>query len=539
MSGTATSYATRAGSSAWSYLRECGRIDGRSLALFRIAIALLVVADLFSRARNFSFYYTDDGAVTQSVAEASTDDAFSFFYYTSDPSLIGGLFVLHGVVALLLLVGYKTRLMTVLTFLFVISLDHHNPLVLSYADTLFRLLLFWAMLLPLGARWSVDAAHRGEIRASFVGIVGLLAMGQMVMMYFINATNKHGSELWRSGEAAVIVFGIDEMTFLIGDQLRVVPELLQLGGWVWFSILFASPLLILLHGRWRLPLLALFAGGHLSFALTVRIGAFAYVAIAGLLLFLPRELYADLASLARRLGLVSRYQRLRPRAIRAGRRLPRLWPGHPRVAQLRQTAYVLVVAVVVVALVVSAALVAPQAGLLWEADPSPDQEPDERIQGSTIGGEIYDVADTFGVTQPEWSIFAGPGPRSTDRYYVFPARTEDGDEIDVYNGGRELTFERPSEQLQTQHDAYRERFYMNSVRRSGWVARLYAEHLCETWPEQHGQNLTQIEMHEVWERITTDTIDNHENRDQFTNELYTYDCELDAPINIDIGDPDL
>jgi len=524
-----TRYATR----ARSYLRECVRIDGRSLALFRVALAALVVGDLLSRARNFSLYYTDDGAVTQRMAEAWSDDAFSVFYYTSDPALIGGLFILHGLAALLLLVGYRTRLATVLTFLFVISLDHHNPLVLSYADTLFGLLFFWAMFLPLGARWSVDAAHRGEARRGFVGVAGLLVMTQMVTMYFINATNKHGSELWRSGEAAVLVFGIDEMTFLLGDSMRAVPELLQLGGWMWFTILFASPLLILLRGRWRLPLLALFAGGHLSFAVTVRIGAFAYVALAGLCLFLPREFYADLGAVARRLGLGSRYDSLRPRVAGFARRLPRLATGSRRLAQLRRVTYTLALVAVVSGIIISIAILVPQAGLLLEDEPDPDEEPDERIQSSTVGGEIYDVADFLGVTQPEWSIFAGPGPRTTDRYYVFAAVTEDGEQLDIHNN-RELSYERPSDQLQTQHDAYRERFFMNSVRRSDWAARSYAEHLCETSTE----NLTQIAMYEVWERITADTVDDHEHRNRGTNHIRTHNCNPSMSPVVDFEEPD-
>ena len=143
------------------YLARCVRIDSRTLAVFRVFVGVLIVADLLLRSRNFSFFYTEDGVVPRSLAmDVTPDYAFSVYYLTTSSTLIAALFVLQGLIALQLIVGYKTRVATVLSFLFVVSLDHHNPFVLSYADTLFRLLLFWAIFLPLGERWSIDAAHR-------------------------------------------------------------------------------------------------------------------------------------------------------------------------------------------------------------------------------------------------------------------------------------------------------------------------------------------------------------------------------------------
>lgn len=135
------------------YARRCVTIDPSSLAAFRAAAALLILADVALRSRNFHFYYTDDGVVPEALARAYVGEgAVSVFFLTSDPGVIAELFALHALFAVLLLVGYKTRLATASSFLFVISLDHHNPLVLSYADTLFRMLLFWALFLPLGER---------------------------------------------------------------------------------------------------------------------------------------------------------------------------------------------------------------------------------------------------------------------------------------------------------------------------------------------------------------------------------------------------
>jgi len=524
-------------SSTIAYLRDCVRIDTRSLALFRIMLGVLIIGDLLSRSRNFWFYYTDDGVVPQELAESFTPDgAFSFFYYTSDPTVIAGLFILHGLVALQLIVGYKTRFATILSFLFVISLDHHNPLVLSYADTLFRLLFFWAIFLPLGERWSIDAVHRSRSpRQGFVGLASVFALSQMVVMYTINGFNKMGSDLWQSGEAAVLVMGLDEMTFLLGDFMRNFELPLQVGGWLWFHMLLASPLLILLRGRKRLPLLVFFMGGHASFALTVRIGAFAYVALTGLLLFIPAVFYADLSNVRRWIGVAATpFNTIRSHAIAAAQAVPNLQLTHSRVQQIRTITYKSTMVVILIALGISVALLLPEASVLVESDIDEDYDPEDNIVESAVGAQIHTVAERLNIDQPPWSIFAGPGPRTTDRYYVFPAKTADGQQLDIYND-RELSFERPGQELQKQHGSYRERFYMNSIRRAGSVGEApdhLVSHLCERAPEKYGVELTHINIYEITEQVTRDTIDDPENRSRESNLRSRHSCGDQELIHI-------
>ncbi|ARS91602.1 hypothetical protein B1756_00230 [Natrarchaeobaculum aegyptiacum] len=513
--------------SAREYVLDCFRIDARSLAVFRILVGVLIVADVFLRARNFSFYYTDGGVVTQRVARENTPEyAISVYYLTSDPSLIAGLLGLQVLFALALIVGYRTRTATILSFLFVVSLDHHNPFVLSYADTLFRLLLFWAIFLPLGERWSVDAVHADRVpRRSVVGVASALALGQMVFMYVLNGVHKSESALWRSGEAAPLVFGIDEMTFLLGDVLREFPTLLTYGGMLWFYMLLGGWLLVALRGRLRLPLLVLFVGGHLSFALTVRIGAFAYVALAGLALFVPAAFWQDGRRLCRRLGVdpveVVPWETLR----RVARSLPDRQLGPERFDVLKRVVATVTLALVVVALGMIVAVLVLNAGAIVD-DGSYDQHRLNHEVAETPGGEyVHMTAESLGIVQPEWSVFA-PQPRTTDRYYVFGAQTTDGDRLDVFND-REFTWDRPDAQLQTQHDTYRQRFFMNSVRRSGPDDELpanFGDHICTVYADEHDVELSHIRMFEVTEEITLDTLDRPTDRETDTEHIYRHTC---------------
>src|SRR5690606_32687111 len=78
--------------------------------------------------------------------------------------------------------------------------------------------------------------------------------------------------------------------------------LLRVGGYAWFGMLLFSPLLLLLTGRARALFATLFLAGHASFAFTVRIGAFPFVGIAGVLLFFPSGAWNDAEGALRRSG---------------------------------------------------------------------------------------------------------------------------------------------------------------------------------------------------------------------------------------------
>lgn len=504
-------------------------IDTRSLAVFRVLLGGLVIADLLLRARQFSFYYTDDGVVTQEMAKSWTDSAFSLFYYASEPTVIALLFVVHGLVALVLIAGYRTRIATVVTFLFVVSLDHHNPLVLSYADTLFRLLFFWAIFLPLGERWSVDAVQRQRgPRGSWVGLAGVFALLQMVLMYFANGLHKFPSDLWQTGEGTPLIFGIDQITFLLGDAMGQFPFLLEVGGRLWFYLLLTSPFLLLLAGRWRVPLVGLMAAGHASFALTVRIGAFAYVAIAGLVLFVQTPVWED----GKRLLSESRIDTVHLRSLaKHGERFARPFPEFsvdmPGFEKSRDVGYSLVVGLLTVGIaLVVASLVFSYAGVIHDDVPDDSNRFDHTIENTTGVSQMASLADYFGVDQPQWAIFANPHPETTDRYYVFPAKTADGEQRDLYFG-RNLTYERPYQDLQRQYETYRMRFYMSSISDAGPfnpAPERLIDHLCETWREDHDGRITHINMYEVTEQVTRDTIDTPSDRERHIELLETDTC---------------
>jgi hypothetical protein len=226
-------------STAWlraALARRLG-IDLRALAAFRIGLGAVLLADLLLRSRNLVIFYTDAGVLPRSLLAANRPviSQLSIHTLSGDLLLQAGLFTLAGACAVALLVGYRTRLAVLLSWLLLVSLHARNPLVLNGGDSLLRRLLFWGVFLPLGSRWSLDTlagrARQSTTLSRGTGgrVTGVAAAGlliQVVLVYATNAGFKLTGSRWLSGEALAYVLRLDEFTTAIGAALVEFPALL-------------------------------------------------------------------------------------------------------------------------------------------------------------------------------------------------------------------------------------------------------------------------------------------------------------------------
>src|SRR5690606_16648331 len=112
-------------------------IDLRTLALFRVTMALTMLLDLALRAQDLTLFYTDDGVLTRRFQmENLYEWQASLHFMSGEPLIIGLLFVLHAVILLALLVGYRTRIAMVLAWFFMLSLQNRNQVILQNSDVL-------------------------------------------------------------------------------------------------------------------------------------------------------------------------------------------------------------------------------------------------------------------------------------------------------------------------------------------------------------------------------------------------------------------
>ena len=198
------------------WLSDVFGIDTRSLAVFRIGLALTILLDLVLRAQDLGAHYTDAGVLPRALlaAEVGSRIPWAPVLLNLNPHfLFGGIgqalvFVAAGATAVLLLVGWRTWWVTVASWILLASLHGRNPGVLNTGDVVLRMLLFWSMFLPLGARWSMDAARRSgwsPVRPRVV--VGGAAAALLLQVGFIYAFNA----LFKTGAAWTTDFTALEM----------------------------------------------------------------------------------------------------------------------------------------------------------------------------------------------------------------------------------------------------------------------------------------------------------------------------------------
>ena len=276
--------------------------DLRALALFRIALGFLVLADLWVRSGAIMAHYTDFGALprAQFLEFFSNPWELSLHHATGHVYGVLALFALQAAVAVLLIVGWRTRLVTFFAWALVVSLQNRNPVVLHSGDVVLRMILFWGMFLPLGARSSVDAAlaptEKSEGRPPVLLNVATVAiLLQIFSEYFFAALFK-GSPEWQSkGNAVFYALSVEQFATSFGiwfrESFRWALPLLTRAVW-WFELLGPFLLFVpMLRGMLRFAIALAFMSMHVAFELTLGIGTFPFICIVGLLPFVPTAVF--------------------------------------------------------------------------------------------------------------------------------------------------------------------------------------------------------------------------------------------------------
>ncbi len=448
-------------------------IDARSLAAFRIALGLLLLGDLADRARDLQAHYTDFGSMPRSVAMEKLLDPWNISVHLASGKMAFelGLFGLAAAFAFALLIGYRSRVASVVSWFLLCSLHGRNPLVLQAGDVLFRLLLFWSMFVPLGERWSVDVlrrrpGHPSTSSALSFGTAGLLL--QVAFVYWSAAALKTDA-CWRvDGTGLARALAIEQLVTPLGLWLRGYPDVMRAlsFGTIWlegfgpflaFSPVFTVPL--------RLVAIAGFVGFHLGIAATMPLGTFQYICIAAWLAFLPAAFWDRLSSWA-------------PALAPLARRRTSTLPLVPDTMALFFIVYV----------------------FLWnlrETDPVKFRHWPPRASNW--------IAQLLRLDQ-RWNMFA-PKPLGEDGWYVIPGRLKNGQELDLFRDGAPVDWAKPLLVSATYKNQRWQKYMMNLWLVSYSAHRLpYGRYLCRNWNSSHSgaEQLESFEIHFMKEEILGD-----------------------------------
>lgn len=296
-------------SSFLRYLQNIYSLDLRSLALFRIGLASVLLGDLLFRSFDITAFYSDWGVLPRAalLERFSPADRFSLHLISGQPTFEAVLFLVAAVFALMLLFGIHTRFAAVASWFMVVSLQNRNPEILQGGDVYLRLLAFWAIFLPLGAVYSVDAAldEDGDSQGAsrqfrHFSIPGFALLLQIAFVYIFSVALKTGSAWHGEASAVYYALNIQQMSLPLGHFLLHFPKLLP---WLTRLTLLhegSIPVLILcplFFGPLRTFAVLLIFALHFALGVTIRLGHFPWIAAMAASPLLPTWFWERIAAL--------------------------------------------------------------------------------------------------------------------------------------------------------------------------------------------------------------------------------------------------
>jgi len=452
------------------------------MAAMRIGLGAILLLDLWVRSKYLAVFYSDEGVLPREalLEHFSRDIYISTHMASGTPAFQGVLFVIAAIAAFCLMVGYRTRLATFVSWVLLIGIQIRMPLVLQSGDVVLRLLLFWCLFLPLGARASVDALQDPDPTPppkTYVSAATVALGIQLSCVYVFTAVLKSGRAWW-DGTAATMALQIDHFATPFAKWMLTWPdEMLIAGNYAVLGWEYAGPALLLVpffFGPTRTLVVFGFYALHIGFRLGLEIGLFSAICMVGWTAFLPAWFWDTFTRWKPAFG-------------------PPVWPS--RMNNTLATGFLALV-------------------LAWNFSTI-------KALKYSVPSEVRWIGRVLRLDQ-KWEMFA-PYPLKDDGWYVMPGELRNGEEVDVWRDGAAVTYDKP-ELVSAMYPDQRWRKYMRNI----WLkkykkSRLYfGKWVCRSWNREHrgGETLKSFKIIFMRE----DTLPDREEKEPREVKIWTHDC---------------
>ena len=291
---------------AWDRVSRCWHeffhadVDARTIALVRIAYAAALLLNIGNWYPELSTWFGERGVLPLEIARKIDDpDAWTLFQWLpQSEQALQICYAVFVVQAVCLLLGLFTRTSAACVFIWLVSFQNRNALILDGEDTVFRLIGFFLILMPSGTAWSLDSLlRRGVLRTPPVASSAPLAPAwglrllqiQVALIFFSAALCKMQGEAWIDGTALYYVARVDEFgKFPLPPGLFTTPWLVRVMTWSVIAVELMVPLLVWFRETRRSALLIALAF-HLANEYTMHLFLFHWIMLAGWLAFVLPE----------------------------------------------------------------------------------------------------------------------------------------------------------------------------------------------------------------------------------------------------------
>lgn len=448
-------------------IKQIFSIDLRTLAFWRICLGLLLLADYYNASLYLNDFYTDEGVMPRSAFMNGSSRAYlwSIFLFLGTYWWAAFLFILAAIFAVQLTLGYRTRGATILCWYFLVSLHVRNNIVLQGGDILFHLLLFWAIFLPIGARWSIDSARnpeRSQLPKTVVSMGTVAILLQVCFVYWFSIFYKWNVD-WLEGRAVGYALSIDQFTTPFGHLLLEQRWLTPILTYTTLIVEAFGPALAFIpwkNAYFRMTTVVLMVGMHFFFEASLELGLFGYTSMVSWLVFIPGEFWDHLA---RSWGFVARgIERVFGSPVRY---LLGLIPERSIDWRLPLWANIFAAYLITAVFAWNLINIYPKQLKSW------------------LNVPIEKTMRVFRLSQT-WNMFSRP--LRQDGWFVIPGLLANGETVDLLTDGGPLTWEKPS-LVSARYQGQRWRkYYLNLLEPSvSGAIKFYGPYACHKWNSQH------------------------------------------------------
>jgi vitamin K-dependent gamma-carboxylase-like protein len=262
------------------------------IALFRIAYGLSVIATLMLLRPDWLAWYGTHAWISlptmQTIEPGRRLNLFTIIPQTD--GWIDAFFWIFLGSAILLTVGFLTRINSVIVFLSLTSIQQRNLFILHGGDTFLRLAGFFLIFAPASAALSLDRLVRiwrgreGTFARPQSPWAQRMIQIQLALLYFSAFCWKLKGPTWLRGTALYYVYHLDALKRFPVPAWLLCPTVLKLGSWSALALEFSLGVLIWIKDL-RYVLLGLGLLFHLCLEYSLNIPLFQWDVLSAYILF--------------------------------------------------------------------------------------------------------------------------------------------------------------------------------------------------------------------------------------------------------------
>jgi len=275
------------------------------IASFRIVYGVLVIANLLLLRPDWLAWYGNHAWVSlQTMQSIETGRRLNLFtVIPQTDGWINALFWMFLASAILLTIGFLTRVNSLIVFLCLASIQQRNLFILHGGDTFMRVAGFFLIFAPAGAAFSIDQrfgwfrwsriwrGKEGPLPRLYSPWAQRMIQIQLALVYFSAFCWKMKGQPWIHGTALFYVYHLNDLRRFPVPAWFVHPTVLKLG--TWFALVFEFSMGVLIWvKKLRYPLLVVGVVFHLWLEYSLNIQLFQWEILSAYILFVDP---ADLA----------------------------------------------------------------------------------------------------------------------------------------------------------------------------------------------------------------------------------------------------